>query len=165
MRSLDRGAMLIGAVGAAAGALAAHLLDPVRGRGRRARYVDQGMGMLRRGARVTARAGRVAVAEAEGKLQAMRAGTGGQADLNDAALGEKVETELFRDPSIPKGSININAEDGVVVMRGEVGEEGQRRSLEEKASRIPGVRSVENRLRLAGEAVQHGGGEQTKEGG
>jgi osmotically-inducible protein OsmY len=37
---------------------------------------------------------------------------------DDAALARKVETELFRDADVPKGDINVNAEDGVVFLRG-----------------------------------------------
>lgn len=153
MRLFDRGAALIAAGGAAVGALAAYLLDPDRGRSRRARYAGQGLGILRRGARGTARTARVVGSDAKGKLEAMQAGTGGQTDLNDAALAEKVETELFRDPSIAKGRINVNVQRSVVVMRGEVDNGAQRRDLERQASRIAGVGGVDNLLRLRGEAA------------
>lgn len=35
-------------------------------------------------------------------------------------LAAKVETELFGNPRIPKGALNVNVEDGVVIVRGQV---------------------------------------------
>jgi hyperosmotically inducible protein len=149
-----RGILLVAAGAAALGALATFLLDPDRGRSRRARYGDQAMGLVRRGARGAARAGRLVGSTAEGKMEAVRVGSGGQPDLNDATLTEKLETELFRDPSIAKGKININVERGVVVLRGEVDDDKTRRKLERQAGRVPGVWSVENLLHLPGEPAQ-----------
>src|SRR5690242_18457384 len=40
-------------------------------------------------------------------------------DLDDVAVARKVETVIFRDDSIPKGKIDVNAADGVVWLRGE----------------------------------------------
>jgi osmotically-inducible protein OsmY len=63
----------------------------------------------------------------------------------------KVESELFRDPSVPKGSININVEQGVVVLRGEVPDPELAERLEHEARAIPGVWEVENLLHGPGE--------------
>ena len=40
--------------------------------------------------------------------------------LDDVTLVDRARTELFRDQSVPKGSINLNAERGTLVLRGEV---------------------------------------------
>ena len=45
----------------------------------------------------------------------------------------RVESELFRDPSVPKGRLNINAEHGVVVLRGVTDSPDQIRTLEVRA--------------------------------
>ena len=50
---------------------------------------------------------------------------------NDAALVDRVRSESFRDPDVPAGRINVNAEDGVVVLRGELERPEQIRKLEE----------------------------------
>ena len=63
-------------------------------------------------------------------------------------LAHKVETELCRDPSIDKERININAEDGVVVLRGELERPEQIRKLEEAVRKVPGVRDVRSHLHL-----------------
>jgi osmotically-inducible protein OsmY len=67
---------------------------------------------------------------------------------DDVTLAHKVETELFRDPSIPKGKININAEEGIVVLRGQLDRPEDIRALEEKVRKIPDVLGVENLIHL-----------------
>lgn len=69
---------------------------------------------------------------------------------DDQTLQQKVETEIFRDPDVPKGDILVNAEHGRVVLRGEIGDAGTASALEAKARTIPGVRDVENLLHAPG---------------
>ena len=69
-------------------------------------------------------------------------------------LVDRAQTELFRDPSIPKGSININAERGVLVLRGEVPTAAMRDRLGRDAERIDGAWSVRNLLTVPGEEGQ-----------
>ena len=84
-------------------------------------------------------------------LAAIRArGAPGEA-VNDATLKDRVESELLRDAAIPKGAININAEQGVVVLRGEVPDDDMRSALATRAAEIHGVWYVENLLHLPGE--------------
>ncbi len=72
---------------------------------------------------------------------------------NDAALAHRVESELFRDPDTPKGRININAEAGIVVLRGELDQPEQIRAIDAAVSRMAGVRGVHNLLHLPGTPV------------
>jgi hypothetical protein len=67
-------------------------------------------------------------------------------DLNDPALARKVESEIFRGDDVPKGSINVNAENGVVYLRGEAGSPEQVEQLGKAASAVGGVREVKNLL-------------------
>lgn len=67
---------------------------------------------------------------------------------NDADLVQRVESEVFRDPDIPKGRINLNAEDGTVVLRGQVERPDQIRAVEKAVRKVHGVREVENLLHL-----------------
>jgi osmotically-inducible protein OsmY len=67
---------------------------------------------------------------------------------DDATLAQKVQTEIFRDPEVPKGRINVNVENGIVVLRGELERAEQIRELVEETRKIPGVRGVENLLHL-----------------
>ena len=71
-------------------------------------------------------------------------------DVDDTTLAHKVETEIFRDDSVPKGQINVNAQDGVVQLRGEVPSEDMVNDLVDKTRSVQGVRDVENLLHLPG---------------
>jgi len=142
--------LAIGAIGAAIGAAIAFLLDPQRGRARRAQLVDRGAALMRDAGREIDRGARRVTSTVEGKVAAIGRGNGAPLP-NDASLAMKVESELFRDPDVPKGSININVEQGVVVLRGEVPDTSLGERLEHEARAIPGVWEVENLLHLPGE--------------
>ena len=70
-------------------------------------------------------------------------------DVDDVTLARKVETEIFRDAEVPKGKINVNAENGKVVLRGEVDEPSLIEDLEQRTKKVQGVREVENLLTAA----------------
>jgi osmotically-inducible protein OsmY len=74
--------------------------------------------------------------------------------LNDPALVRKVESEVFRDDSLPKGSISVNAEYGVVYFRGEVPSQELMEELTKRARGVDGVRAVENLTHLPGEPAR-----------
>src|SRR4051794_19729983 len=72
-----------------------------------------------------------------------RARSAAPKDLDDVTLARKVETELFRDPDVPKGHIDVNAAGGVVWLRGEVKTPEDVKRLHDQAQAIPEVRRVE----------------------
>ena len=74
--------------------------------------------------------------------------------LNDPALVNKVESEVFRDDTLPKGSISVNAEYGVVYFRGEVPSQEAMEELTKRARGVDGVRAVENLTHLPGEPAR-----------
>ena len=131
------------------GAALAYFLDPDQGRRRRNITRDRVASTLRRGSRNLARTGRQAAAEAYGlSRKATYLTPRDEPPPNDATLSQRVESEVFRDPDIPKGRINVNAEQGVVVLRGEVDRPEQIRSVETAVRRVSGVVDVENLLHL-----------------
>lgn len=69
-------------------------------------------------------------------------------DLDDVAVARKVETIIFRDDSVPKGKIDVNAANGVVWLRGEAKTPEMIKDLERQAQAIPEVSRVENLLHL-----------------
>jgi osmotically-inducible protein OsmY len=73
--------------------------------------------------------------------------------LNDPALVQKVESEVFRDEHIHhvKGHIDFNAEYGVIYIRGEVPDDATRQDITFRVRRVDGVRAVENLTHLPGE--------------
>ena len=74
--------------------------------------------------------------------------------LNDPALARKVESEVFRDDSLPKGSVSVDAQNGVVYFRGEVESRDIIDELTSRARAVDGVRAVENLTHLPGEPAQ-----------
>jgi gas vesicle protein len=135
--------------GAAAGAMAAFLLDPQNGRRRRTQAIDRTAGTIRRTARLATRTGRGATAELDGqRRRVMHAMSGEHRPVaNEQTLADRVRSELFRDAAMPKGSLNINVErECVVVLRGEVQRPEIIGAIERKVRAIPGVRDVENLL-------------------
>lgn len=127
----------------ALGAAAALILDPNRGRRRRRlarkRSKRYARAVGRRVKRVATRQGSTAQGIAHPQSSQSE-------PPNDVTLARKVETEIFRDDDVPKGHINVNAEEGVVFLRGRVAREEQIAQLEREVRAIPGVRGVENRL-------------------
>ena len=144
---------------AAVGAGLAYFLDPNNGRRRRNMARDRTAALFRRLARRGQRAGRAAAAEAYGvsqKVAHLREEEKPQPD--DVTLARKVESEIFRDPDVPKGQIDVNAENGVVVLRGEAPTTDIIDDLVAKTRQVQGVREVENLLHLPGEPAQASGG-------
>jgi osmotically-inducible protein OsmY len=74
--------------------------------------------------------------------------------LNDPALAAKVESEVFRDDTLPKGNISVNAEYGVIYLRGEVPSQASMDELTTRARNVDGVRAVENLTHLPGEPAR-----------
>jgi len=74
-----------------------------------------------------------------------------QPQQDDATLARKVESELFRDADVPKGKINVDAEQGKVVLRGEADSPEMIDALAGKARNVQGVQEVENLLHTPGQ--------------
>ena len=143
-----RGPMLTAlALGAAAGYLVAWLTDREQGRARRAEIGRQ-LGLVK--LEVT-RAAQRTVTVAGDRASGIRSRVTGpdNPDPDDLTLLDRVESEVFADPSIPKGQINVMVIDGKAVLRGQV-EEPQIGSIEQAVRKVVGVRDVENLLHTAG---------------
>ena len=134
------------ALGAALGAALAFFFDPNNGRRRRALAVDRTGAFFRGRAR---RAGRAVAAEAYGVSQKVQHLREEPKEFDDVTLARKVETEIFRDDEVPKGQINVNAQEGVVQLRGAVPTAAMIDDLVEKTRKVQGVRDVENLLHTA----------------
>ena len=136
---------------------AVYFLDPQNGARRRNMARDRVLAFFRGRARQAGQRGRALTAEASGikeKLTHRQEEEKPQPD--DVTLARKVETEIFRDAEVPKGQINVNAENGVVVLRGEVSRPELIDDLVGKARAVQGVREVENLLHVPGtEAPMH----------
>ena len=147
------------AAGAFVGAGLEYLFDPVRGRRRRHAVRERTAAAVRQPARRARRATRAAalrsVGQARGTLHRLHPPPPRQ--LDDAELAHKVESALGRVALVPKGRLNINAENGTVFLRGQLDDE---RLIDEVAVAVWKVEEVEkvvNLLHLPGTPPPHAG--------
>jgi osmotically-inducible protein OsmY len=137
----------------AAGAALAYFFDPQSGRRRRHVTADRAAASVRHlGKRARRLAHRVTADLRAARIKAEHREEEPKPQPNDATLVQKVESEVFRDHSIPKGRINVNAENGVVVLRGQVESPDLVQHLESAVRDVHGVRDVRNLLHVAGDS-------------
>src|SRR5712691_6319631 len=123
---------------AALGAALVYFFDPDNGRRRRKVTIDRLAGLYRRQNR---RLVRGIVSKAHGlKQKATHRREEPKPQPDDVTLARKVETEIFRGADVPKGKINVNAENGIVVLRGEAKTPEMIEDLAKKAREVQGVR-------------------------
>ena len=139
-------------IGAAVGAAFAYLFDPVRGKSRRAILVDWTGARLRDGAETINRWTRYSTNTAAGLPQRMVSVKSGKPPLDedDLTLRDRVESEVFRDPEMPKGEINFDVKHGIVTIRGAVDNAFRIAAVERAVFKVPGVTGVENLLHVSG---------------
>lgn len=144
-------ARLLGGLALGAGIM--YLLDPADGRRRRHVTRDKVMKTMRRRRADARKQAQYAAGQAQGarieaeKAQGIRHE---QTDLDDTTLARKVETVIFRDAAAPKGKVAVNAEHGVVYLRGEVEQADWIERLGEQARGVEGVTQVKNLLHAPG---------------
>jgi osmotically-inducible protein OsmY len=136
--------------GGVLGTLGTLFLDPQQGRRRRKQLVDRTAGLFRRTGRRAERAGRGVEARVYGMSQQVQHLQEEPKDFDDVTLARKVETEIFRDADVPKGQIDVNVQEGVVQLRGEVPTPNMLEDLVDKTRKVQGVRDVESLLHLPG---------------
>jgi osmotically-inducible protein OsmY len=136
-------------LGAAAGFAAAWFLDPNDGARRRNVAREKALKYARQGKDEAVRRADYAAGQIKG-VAVQKAPVGGREDaaerLNDPALKDKVESEIFREPDAPKDKVSVNVEDGVVYLRGQLDDREAIERLRDAAVKVEGVRSVESLL-------------------
>ncbi len=137
--------------GAIVGAAAVYFLDPERGRTRRALAADWLGARLRRGLgavnKLSARTSSSAAAFPQRMVQ-LRSTRPRPTD--DLTLRDRVVSEVFRNPDLPKDRINLDVQAGVVTIRGQVDNAYQIANVEKAVLKVPGVAGVENLLHVDG---------------
>jgi len=131
---------------AAGGAALAYYLDSQQGRRRRHVTRDKARSLAKHGTKRGRKLVHHVSADARGLVKRARHARGSAGELDDATLVDKVESIVFRNRDVPKGRININAENGVVFLRGEVDRPELVGALEARVRKVRGVRGVENLL-------------------
>ena len=136
--------------GAVAGAIAVYFFDPQHGRARRAQFVDWSGARLRRGWHAVNQMGLQTRSNAAALPQRMVSLRSGSGPVDDLTLRDRVESEVFRNPDLPKGQINVDVESAVVTIRGQVDNAFQIASVEKAVLKVRGVTGVENLLHVQG---------------
>jgi osmotically-inducible protein OsmY len=137
-------------VAAMGGAAFMYFSDPQNGRRRRHGSRDKALSLVRHGARRSRKLVNHVSSDARGYVERARHVGGSGDELDDTTLVDKVESIVFRDRDVPKGQININAENGVVFLRGEVDRPELVSALEQRVLKVGGVRGVQNLLHMPG---------------
>jgi hypothetical protein len=148
-RPLERSARELATVAAAAlaaGVALEFFIDPRSGKRRRHLVRDRTTAAFRRRARRVERQAHYEAGKVVGLAHAITHREQAAPELDDVSLVRKVESELFRDRTIPKGQISINADRGIVVLRGQLEDAQQIRRIERQVRTVAGVRDVENLL-------------------
>ncbi len=138
---------------AATSAVFMYYFDPDRGRSRRAQLQQRAGGLLRRVPRRAGREARRVGAQAYGVKQQVAHVGSEQPPESGEVLKDKVQSEVFAGDKYPKGKINVNVENGVVVLRGELDEAGKIAELEQDVRTVTGVVDVQNLVHLPGESA------------
>lgn len=128
-------------------ALLTYMCDPRQGRRRRSMIRDMGLARTRRAIRSMTQVWRGTAADMYGVSHRIVHLVPKETDIaDDETLRQRVESQLFRDRHVPKGDINISAEHGTLILRGELDSMEDISRIEERVRHIPGVRSVQNLL-------------------
>jgi hypothetical protein len=135
--------------GAAAGAAAAYLFDPDRGRARRARLRDQVAARLRRRTRWASHRVRDVENRTRG-LAARATGHGRFHPTDDRDVAEH-RRMVLAGLDIPTGDVAVEVVDGVVRLRGEVRIHAFMDRIVGAVSQVPGVQRVENLMHVPGQ--------------
>lgn len=136
--------------GAVAGAVTVYFFDPERGGARRAQFIDWSGAGLRRGQRALEQfISRTSDRAAALPTRMVRLQSRPR-PADDLTLRDRVESEVFRSPDLPKGQINVDVESGVVTVRGQVDNALEIAKIEKAVLKVTGVRGVENLLHVSG---------------
>jgi osmotically-inducible protein OsmY len=139
-------------LGVITGAGALYLLDPVMGRTRRKQAADQAIGAAH-----TAQdqiAGKVTQA-GDRAMGAISEALPDEAPANDQTLVAKVRSEVLGNADWADYSLNVDAADGVVTLRGEVASIDHRDAIVEAVEGVTGVEQVSSLLHLPGETPEN----------
>jgi len=134
------------------GAVAVYLFDPSKGGARRHKAIGRLSAAVRKrgrrvGKQVRYRTGQFAgVSHRVTHLGHNR----DESAVDDITLTHRVESQIFRHRDTQKGQVNVSAEDGVLILRGEVDYPAEIRELTDATWKVRGVRDVRNLLHVVG---------------
>jgi osmotically-inducible protein OsmY len=137
-------------LGGLIGAALMYFLDPNGGARRRNITRDKTLSFTRTGARNASTAAEMASKKAQGVVSETIPTRRDNPNPDDQTLKDRVESELFRDPSLGRDKINITVVDGIVELRGELDSQTAIQSVVTQVKSIRDVNGVENYLHTPG---------------
>jgi len=140
---------IAGAVLAAGSAVATYFLDPDNGKARRIRVVERSGHLVRVTARRLARESRYGFHTLVARARHL-VGRERPEFADDRTLLDRVESELFRDRSIPHGRLTLEVEGTTVVLRGQLDDADAMFKVEQAVRKVPGVTAVKSLLHMPG---------------
>jgi osmotically-inducible protein OsmY len=134
--------------GCIVGATAEYLLDPSAGKRRRHVTRDKALSRIRRRSHEAVRRAKYMEGVAEGVAHraAQTVHPAHHEPPDDVTLSRKVESVAFREAGTPKGHVSVNAERGVVFLRGQLDTSEEIDALVSAAGAVEGVKEVRNLL-------------------
>ncbi len=136
------------ALGAAAGAAAAHFLDPDSGRKRRNHAREQASTTAATAASAVSSQAHHAAGTMKGVAHAVTPHR--HEEMDDMTLADRVRSEIFRDTEAPKGDVSVDVQAGVAYLRGEVADQAWIERLGSDARKVQGIDGVKNLLHAPG---------------
>jgi hypothetical protein len=137
-------------VGCAVGAVAEAFFDPQAGRRRRHVARDHALATLRHRSHDAVRRSKYLVGVAEGAAyratHLLPRAWRHKEPPDDVTLAQKVESVAFRKARVPKAQVSVNAENGVIFLRGQLDSEDQVERIVQASGEVSGVKEVKNLL-------------------
>jgi len=131
-------------IGAGVGLVAAFLLDPVSGKRRRAQARDKSVRLTRNVLEYAGRRARVMRHRLKGTVYEIRRDFTAEVEVDDLTLVQRVRSQIGHQINHAR-SIQVEASRGAVILSGPVLYD-EVEGLINRVERIPGVKSVEDRL-------------------
>lgn len=160
---LSRRVFVLG-VGGAIGALVSYYWDPERGHARRARQADQLQAAFRQQRTAAEGQARYLTGKLKGATHNAGTATVGDPDApaSDGVIVERVRSQVLGRPEFSSFTVNVEALDGSVTLRGELPDNGHIQALCQAVHEVPGVNDVHSYLHLPhtpapnkAEAIRH----------
>lgn len=136
------------------GAFLMWLFDPDRGSSRRAILQDKLGATFRRASGRAQRRARYASGQVVGmKEKVSKVASGEKFPADDQTLLAKIQSEALGGSVVPKERINVNVQDGIAFLRGQLDTREQIDEIEQSVRKVEGVIDVRNLLHLPGETA------------
>jgi osmotically-inducible protein OsmY len=131
-----------------AAAVAAYLFDPISGRGRRARLRDRSAAIARHSGIDAGPFSRRARNITQDRTRQLTDQAEVERAMDDASVADRVRSQVLGRNDVHATELLVNVEDGIVSLRGELGDRERVDRVIDLTTEVAGVRGVENLIHL-----------------